>query len=195
MPTSNAARWAGIAFLVLLANSAYLLAFATPSIFYMANVLAHIALGALWAVLVLVLARHQRKQALIGSLVIATGAALVYTGAGFDFRWLLWLHIAAGVFTAIALVIAARRRSWALALAACGFFYAGAAIYQRFRPDHQTAIVNPLTVPATMQQEGAGPRSPFWPSSANTNVNGIIPSNFFMDSKLCGECHKDAYAQ
>ncbi|MBI5085725.1 MAG: tetratricopeptide repeat protein, partial [Acidobacteria bacterium] len=46
-----------------------------------------------------------------------------------------------------------------------------------------------------MQQEGAGPRSPFWPSSANTNVNGIIPSNFFMDSKLCGECHKDAYAQ
>ena len=46
-----------------------------------------------------------------------------------------------------------------------------------------------------MTQEGAGPSSPFWPSSARTNTGGLIPSDFFMDSKLCGECHKDIYEQ
>ena len=46
-----------------------------------------------------------------------------------------------------------------------------------------------------MQEEGGGPQSPFFPSSAKTNVGGIIPSNFFMDSATCGECHKDIYEQ
>ena len=46
-----------------------------------------------------------------------------------------------------------------------------------------------------MTEEGAGPSSPFWPSSARTNTGGLIPSDFFMDSKLCGECHKDIYEQ
>src|SRR5206468_1691351 len=35
----------------------------------------------------------------------------------------------------------------------------------------------------------------FFPSSAKTNVGGIIPSNFFMDSAACGRCHKDIYEQ
>ena len=46
-----------------------------------------------------------------------------------------------------------------------------------------------------MDEEGGGPSSPFFPSSAKTNVGGIIPSNFFMDSETCGECHKDIYEQ
>jgi tetratricopeptide (TPR) repeat protein len=46
-----------------------------------------------------------------------------------------------------------------------------------------------------MNGEGGGVQSPFFPSSAKTNVGGIIPSNFFMDSKACGECHKDIYDQ
>jgi hypothetical protein len=56
-------------------------------------------------------------------------------------------------------------------------------------------IRNPQVVPASMKEEGEGPKSPFWPSSARTNVGGTIPSDFFMDSKLCGECHKDIYDQ
>src|SRR5262249_42316829 len=67
--------------------------------------------------------------------------------------------------------------------------------YYKYVPDPNARIHNPLTVPVSMEGEGAGPKSPFFPSSANTNVNGIIPSNFFMDSEACGECHKDAYAQ
>lgn len=45
MNLSPTARWTGLGFLVLLGNSAYLAAFATPSIFYMGNVVLHIALG------------------------------------------------------------------------------------------------------------------------------------------------------
>jgi len=46
-----------------------------------------------------------------------------------------------------------------------------------------------------MDQEGAGAGSPFAPASAQTNTGRIIPSNFFMDSKDCGRCHKDIYDQ
>ena len=56
-------------------------------------------------------------------------------------------------------------------------------------------IQNPTTPPKTMDEEGAGASSPFFPSSANTNVDGIIPANFFMTSDSCGRCHKDIYQQ
>src|SRR5205085_9419043 len=54
---------------------------------------------------------------------------------------------------------------------------------------------NPTTVALSMEGEGAGLKSPFFPSSAETNVGGIIPSNFFMTSQACGRCHKEIYKQ
>jgi Flp pilus assembly protein TadD len=71
----------------------------------------------------------------------------------------------------------------------------GAAAYRKMFPNRWDRIANPLVVPTSMAGEGAGPTSPFWPSSSNTNTGKIIPSNFFMDSKLCGDCHKDIYRQ
>jgi len=56
-------------------------------------------------------------------------------------------------------------------------------------------IENPTTAPTAMDGEGAGPESPFFPSSANTNVNGVIPANFFMTSQSCARCHRDIYEQ
>ena len=55
--------------------------------------------------------------------------------------------------------------------------------------------MNPLLPPLSMDTEGAGVRSPFFPSSAETNVGGIIPANFFMTSQTCARCHKDIYDQ
>ena len=49
--------------------------------------------------------------------------------------------------------------------------------------------------PLSMEHEGGGAKSPFFPSSAQTNTGNIIPSNFFMDSETCGRCHKDIYEQ
>jgi tetratricopeptide (TPR) repeat protein len=69
------------------------------------------------------------------------------------------------------------------------------ALYRRTFPNSSSRIRNALTVPTSMEGEGGGPKSPFFPSSARTNVGGIIPSNFFMDSERCGECHKDIYRQ
>ena len=63
------------------------------------------------------------------------------------------------------------------------------------QPEPDDRIDNPSVTPASMHEEGGGPKSPFFPSSARTNVGGIIPSNFFMDSEVCGECHKDIYEQ
>ena len=70
-----------------------------------------------------------------------------------------------------------------------------AALWAKSHPNPNDRIVNPLVPPMSMAQEGGGPSSPFFPSSAKTNVGGVIPSNFFMDSELCGECHKDVYEQ
>jgi Tfp pilus assembly protein PilF len=61
----------------------------------------------------------------------------------------------------------------------------GAVRRQAFR------ITNPSVVPTSMQEEGAGPSSPFFPSSSNTSRNGIIPANFFMTSDTCARCHKE----
>ena len=69
------------------------------------------------------------------------------------------------------------------------------AIYVRVNPNPNDRIVNPAVTPASMDEEGGGPGSPFFPSSAKTNVGGIIPSNFFMDSETCGTCHKDIFEQ
>jgi tetratricopeptide (TPR) repeat protein len=46
-----------------------------------------------------------------------------------------------------------------------------------------------------MDGEGGGPESPFFPSSSTTNVGGVIPSEFFLDSEACAECHEDIYEQ
>src|SRR5256885_13607807 len=56
-------------------------------------------------------------------------------------------------------------------------------------------MVDPVIPPLSMDQESAGARSPFAPSSAQTDTGNIIPSNFFMDSEACGQCHKDIYEQ
>ena len=46
-----------------------------------------------------------------------------------------------------------------------------------------------------MAEEGAGPKSPFWPSSANTNTARSSRPTSSWTPKLCGECHKDIYEQ
>ncbi len=178
---------AAIAFLVLLANTAYIGAFAEPTIFYMGNVLLHLALGAV--AFLLGIRYLPRPAAIVSVAVLATGAYLTWYGTILPNQRILWAHIAAGV-VAILLIAARfpRLRTASLLLVAAGVALA-------LRPQTEQRIVNPTIVPASMEEEGEGPSSPFWPSSSRTNVKGTIPSDFFMDSKLCGECHKDAYEQ
>ena len=55
--------------------------------------------------------------------------------------------------------------------------------------------MNPPLPPLAMEGEGQGKDGPFFPSSAETNVGGLVPSNFFMKSRDCARCHKEIYDQ
>lgn len=165
-------------------NAAYVAALPSPTLFYVGNVLLHLVLGT--AATAWLIWKWRRDGRVVPLLIAAlAGAYLAVRGATHDHFTALWIHIGFAVLGLM--ILLPRARAAILALA---FVAAGLRFYQP--PDR---IVNPSVPPASMAQEGAGPKSPFWPSSATTNTGGLIPSDFFMDSKLCGECHKDIYRQ
>ena len=209
------AKWIGVCFIILLVNTAYVAAFATPSVFYMTNVLIHLGMGLALAIGLAFLLRKDTTllngvPAALGlfGIALAFGLFLVKAGNTTDNRWALWSHIVAAGLGLAAIIPYVWKRAkengggwlrfktaYQFALAFLVLLPAGAALYQKTFPDPTSRIRNPLVVPTSMNEEGAGPKSPFFPSSANTNVNGIIPSNFFMDSEACGACHKDIFEE
>ena len=205
--------WLTVAFVVLLLNSAYLAASASASLFYFANVAFHAALGVVITGLALTYLRGRawRLPAVVmpGVILLGLGAlsglAITVVGATRPYRWLLAVHIACSVAGAIPVFVwlltwTARRSR--VAAAAMVVVVAGAAVSAgAARLRHEDArraahrIENPRVVPASMEEEGAGAESPFFPSSSDTNVGGIIPADFFLTSDACGRCHTDVYEQ
>ncbi len=170
--------------IVTVLNAAYVAAAPSATVFYIANVVLHLALGA--ATVIWLAFTYRRSPKLIPlALAGVLGVYLIFAGATTDHRAILWAHIGLAV-AGLALLLP----RFAVPLGVLTLL----ALTLRFGtpPDR---IRNSHTVPVSMNEEGAGPRSPFWPSSSNTNTGAIIPSDFFMDSKLCGECHKDIYEQ
>jgi tetratricopeptide (TPR) repeat protein len=206
-----------VSLLLLTANAGYIWAFASPTIFYMGNVLAHLVLGIVVCVAGVALlirepAIRRAWSVRVASLALLAAAGLggylVVAGNMLEFRWALQAHIAAAGIGVLAVVAYAWRQrtsggpaSWrfSAAMQAASVFFVvlpvAATLWARSHPNPSDRIVNPLVPPLTASHEGGGPSSPFFPSSARTNVGGIIPSNFFMDSEVCGECHKDVYEQ
>jgi len=188
-------KWFWIALAVLLINTAYLSALPSPTVFYMANVLLHLVLGLALAAASLVLVR---KRPLLGAFLFsaAIGGYLAIAGNTRSHHWALWLHIVLGFAAVLLLLPYARNRRLLLAGAALLILApATAYLYRRAVPNPADRIRNPLVAPTSMQGEGGGPKSPFFPSSIQSNTGGTIPADFFMDSKGCGECHADIYKQ
>jgi hypothetical protein len=204
-------------FLLLVLNGAYLAARADASLVYFANVALHLVMG-----LGLALGALRHRRALwneqpaalrAGVALLAAGAvfgiALMITGATRPYRWILYTHMAlvvVGALPVLAHLLGAARglpaggpRSVSVAAVAAGCLAlaAGAAgvAWDRYDAPRRDRIVNPLMPPQSMDGEGAGPKSPFFPSSAETNVGGIIPANFFLTSQTCARCHKDIFDQ
>lgn len=183
-------------FILFLLNLAIVVGFPSATVFYMGNVVLHLALG---TALVVMVGRKNIAAALslLSGLVITW---MAWTGALSEYRWTVWVHIVVSVIAllwllpAIFKLVPKRYAIPALALAVIA--PSAMALYGKLFPNPKDRIRNDvLFVPTSMQEEGGGTKSPFWPSSAKTNVGGTIPSNFFMDSKRCGECHKDIYEQ
>ena len=139
-----------------------------------------------------------------------SGIAIIFVGATTRNAWLLQLHIASvgggirGARRMGHLAVASSRhatRTRAIAAIAMmtvvliGAVAAAAGYRQDARRRETFRIVNPDIVPARMEEEGAGPSSPFFPSSANTTVNATIPANFFLTSAACARCHREIYDQ
>jgi Flp pilus assembly protein TadD len=198
-------RLAATAVVLLVVNSAYLAAFASPTLFYVGNAFLHIGLGLALVVAAIAYRRRFPAPALLFGLSALSGAWVTVAAAlraadnvARPTQLALLAHTVAGI-AALALLFRFSgrgfRRLLAGATVASLLLFGSVTGYRRAFPNPDHRIQNPRVVPASMEEEGAGPNSPFWPSSANTSVNGTIPANFFMDSKLCGTCHTDIYEQ
>ena len=214
MKKNSLQNWIAIFFLVLLANTAWVTAFSSATVFYMTSVLVHLLLGVVLSLAVL-FTIHKRKDLVAGApvalgfflLALIFGLVLAWKGNVYANLWLLWSHIAAAGLGVLALIpyvwkkAAAGggwlqfRKGFVVVLALLFLLPAFTSGYRKAFPDPRNRIANPLVAPISMDGEGGGPHSPFFPSSAKTNVGGIIPSNFFMDSETCGECHKKIYEE
>jgi len=194
--------------LLLLLNSGWVWAFPEADLFYIANVLLHLGLGvfllaAFWAGRgeLLRAARGDRPVFVLLSVAGVLGLVLAWIGATTPNMKVVVAHGAAGFVGAAALAVWARRRSprFAAAIGAALVvslgFPAYAALRSNYYPAADDRIVNPTTAPVSMDYEGAGVDSPFFPSASTTNTGDLIPSDFFMDSKVCGDCHVDVYEQ
>lgn len=214
MIRSGLAKALAVLFLVLVVNSAYLAAFASPTVFYMGNVLIHVVLGVglsaafIWALIKSPgLRRAFPAAAVLFGLALLAGLYLMIRGNVLQNRWAFWAHVVTAGLAVAALAPWVWRKAteggdwrrfragFAAAAILLVLLPAGMAAWRKANPNPSDRIKNPLIVPTSMQEEGGGPRSPFFPSSANTNTKDVIPSNFFMDSETCGECHKDIYEQ
>jgi tetratricopeptide (TPR) repeat protein len=211
----NSPSWTVPAAVALGLNSAYLALRHDPTPFYFANVVAHLVLGLALAASVGPRVRRMLRElppvekaaalALFGA--SGLGLLLMITGTTRPYRPLLWAHIALAAAGGLLLLARAAagalawipRPAWGRGLALLAL--AGASLTPAFRyyadfvAPNGPPIVNPKLPPLSMDGEGAGPKSPFFPSAADTNTGKTIPANFFMTSETCARCHKDIYDQ
>src|SRR6187200_1163814 len=101
----------GAGFVILLLNTGYISAFATPSVFYMANVLLHLLLGLVLAVAFAWLLTREpdlRRQliapAVLFAIALAFALYLVWVGNLREHRWMLNAHIASSLVGVVALL-------------------------------------------------------------------------------------------
>ncbi len=226
-PTGRAHRPRGSTTLVrallvfLLLNAAYLAAFDSATIFYHAQVVAHVGVGLLLVLTLLARGPAALRRswsrcagpsaracfaavAALSSLAIATSLVLAVTGTASSYRPILVAHVVSALLAFVAgIAWQAMRgqvrgaRRVALALLAALALPAGTRAHRWLFPPPAAAIINPTIPPLTPFEEGGGRTGPFFPSSVTTVGNRLIPHDFFLESKACGNkgCHPDITAQ
>ena len=202
-------------YFLLLVNAAYLVALPSPSLWYFTNVAVHPALGL--ALALAVAPRLFRRRWVPAPLCMAglaglglgllLGLVVAVVGATRANAPVLYSHIGLSVIGSGLLAVHLWRAVegnlrviWGVRAAVVVVLIGGLAApvvrargEATWREAHR--ITNPGMPPTSMEGEGAGPDSPFFPSSADTNVHDVIPADFFLTSESCGRCHTDIYEQ
>jgi Flp pilus assembly protein TadD len=217
----NLMRWLRALLIFELVNAAYLAAFDSATIFYHAQVVAHVFAGLLLVLAVAAAAprglprryRESAGPAARGLLVLTAVAAAVSIAAALylsvkgtarPYRPWLHLHVGASVLAMLGAIgwLAARghgrrARRVALLLLAAAAIPAAVRGWNAWNPAHVAAIVNPAGPPLSADEEGGGRDGAFFPSSVRTVGDRLIPHDFFLESKSCGNrgCHPDITAQ
>src|ERR1700686_4981657 len=105
MTKATLTRWAAVLFIVLLLNTAYIAAFASPTIFYMVNVLLHLALGVLLLAALPLIWRKFRVAGVFYLAAAGLGIFLAVRGNTTDNRWALNAHIGIAIGALVALFL------------------------------------------------------------------------------------------
>src|SRR5262245_2247356 len=177
--------WLTLGFVVLIVNSAYLAARADPTLFYFTNLALHMGLGFVLAVAAALRwagswrawPRLLQAAGLFLAAGAVSGVTLAVVGATRPHAWILWTHIAsASLGAALVLVWMAaaaarhpaernRKEASAIVVVALAAVVLSAVTLARDKRHYaeRFRIVNPAEPPVTMDGEGAGPQSPFFP--------------------------------
>ncbi len=202
-------------FLILLLNSAYLFSFGEPTLFYIFNVLLHLALGIVLIIPFNIYLYQKFKNlssigriSVFGLIVgIATGVYLMIVGATAPYRWLLITHIISISIGSLLFCIHLLKDSSNLSptykkviigvLVGVVFFPIGAKLSQYFFPNEDYLVKNPALPPTSMYEEGGGTTGHFFPASVETETGDLIPTDFFLTSNTCATngCHPDIFRQ
>ena len=200
--------------LFLAVSAAYLYTLPQPNVFYAGVVLLHGVAGVVTTILLILRARRLLSGASLlskaGWILLfgggVAGVVLIKTGTSRADWNLLYAHILISL-VGLGLLLAewTGKRGWpagsgsAVRAAVCLLLLAGLGAGSRYlresRWQHHAEIGNPAMPPANMNDEGDGPKGPFFPSSAQVYGGQKIPSKFFMESDSCKRCHQDIYNQ
>ncbi|GAC1674752.1 MAG: hypothetical protein PVS2B2_09170 [Candidatus Acidiferrum sp.] len=209
-------RWRGYGVAFLSVNAFFLYALPSASIPYIALILLHTGVGVLFALL-LIPFYFQRFHSLTWLsklgwilLIIGTALGLALIKLGTPHRLKAWLY--AHIFISVLGVLFVATdwlgaRAWqgrggargalrfAILLIVTAGLSAGAWWARTIAWRNAYVVHNPKMPPTDMNGEGDGPHGKFFPSSAQTRGGNYIPSQYFLQSKVCERCHQDIYNQ
>ena len=214
MKVLNLKTAVGAGFVLLLLNSGYISAFATPSIFYMANVLLHFVLGLALALAFAWLLKRQPdlgRQLMVPAAFFAITLVfalwLVSVGNLREHRWMLNAHVVTSLIGVIALLpfllrlrrISGSPRTLSLSVGNAALLAAAlplaTAIYVKANPNPNDRIRNPTVTPRPCTRKAAARTRRSSPRRQEPTSAESSRRTSSWTRRLCGDCHRDIYEQ
>ena len=185
-------------------NGAYLVAFAAPTMIYVANVLVHALLGVIGTLVWAQWSRSVSGRKPTVSWALATGCVLsgvaMIVFGNPSSQWLVrTLHIVFATAAALSLLVfpslpAFKRAGWWRMSSSVVVLIAVAIVILHQIPTDPDAIANNALAPVTLAGDAmAADDGPFFPSASETASGDTIPAAFFLGSKTCQRCHEDVF--